>query len=84
MDVSSSDTLEQPTARVGSREPGTDSGRNRGRDAETVRKTIRFEQSTVERVEQAVRDGEYPDFSTAIRAHLPAEWTASDREVCHE
>lgn len=63
---------------VGPRREGEDSTRDRGRDSETEKKTVRFPKSMVEHVEGLVEDDEYASFSGAVRDQCPDEWFAGD------
>lgn len=51
-------TTDESESRVGPRREGDDSVRQRGRDREMERKTIRFPKAAVERAEALVADGE--------------------------
>jgi len=46
---------------------------DRGR-SEMPRKTVRFDEATVEHVDELVERDEYASFSAAIRDQLPDDW----------
>ncbi|MFC4553596.1 MULTISPECIES: ribbon-helix-helix domain-containing protein [Halorussus] len=54
--------------------------RQRGRDEQTDRRTVRFDESTTERLDALVADGEYVNFSDAVRELVNQRLQETDYE----